>query len=54
MTNNTDVLIEQESKNKTEQISQFTQGLNLKQQDLFLAFLRGAEFGTFMATKKTT
>lgn len=54
MTNNTDVLIKQESKNEAEQVTQFTQGLNLKQQDLFLAFLRGAEFGTFMATKKTT
>lgn len=54
MTNNTDVLIKQESKNEAEQVTQFAQGLNLKQQDLFLAFLRGAEFGTFMATKKTT
>ncbi len=54
MTNNTDVLIKQESKKEAEQVTRFTQGLNLKQQDLFLTFLRGVEFGTFMAAKKTT
>lgn len=41
MTNNTDVLIKQESKKEAEQVTRFTQGLNLKQQDLFLTFLRG-------------
>lgn len=52
MTNNTDVLIKQESKKEVEQVTRFTQGLNLRQQDLFLTFLRGVEFGTFMATKR--
>ena len=53
MTNNTDVLIKKKKKKEAEQVTRFTQGLNLKQQDLFLTFLRGVEFGTFMATKKT-
>lgn len=53
-TTTTEEFLATENKDNVEQVTQFTQGLNLKQQDLFLTFLRGVEFGTFMATKKTT
>ena len=53
-TTTTEEFLTTKSKDNAEQVTRFTQGLNLKQQDLLLTCLRGVEFGTFMATKKTT
>ena len=53
-TTTTEEFLTTKSKDNAEQVTRFTQGLNLRQQDLLLTFLRGVEFGTFMATKKTT